>query len=124
MAKIFAPEALPHLKSTRDKRKRVDLVNEKLQGTTAIKGDMIVYPPENAGSAHYHADAYEFKFVLRGSGIFHIGKETVNLRAGHVIFLKPGDVHFFETSPDEDLAFVEFWLPPAQKTVWVDPNDP
>jgi len=124
VAKIFAPEALPHLSSTRDKRKRVDLVNDELQGTTAIKGDMIVYPPDNAGSAHYHADAFEFKFVLRGSGTFHIGQKMVNLKAGHIIFLEPGDVHFFHTSPDEDLAFVEFWLPPTQETVWVNPKDP
>jgi len=124
MAKIFAPDALPKLKSIRDKRQRVDLINDELQGTTAIRGDMIVYPPENAGSAHYHADAWEFKFVLRGSGTYHIGQETVELRAGHAMFMAPGDVHFFETSPDEDLAFVEFWLPPPQETVWGNPNDP
>ena len=124
MAKIYAPDALPHLTSTRDKRQRIDLVNEELQGTIAIRGDMIVYPPENAGSAHYHADAWEFKFVLRGSGTYHIGHETVELRAGHAMFMAPGEAHFFETSPDEDLAFVEFWLPPAQETVWVNPNDP
>ncbi len=115
MARIYAPEALPHLRSTRDKRKRVDLVTEELHGTNAIKGDMIVYPPENAGSPHYHKDAVEFKFVLRGSGTFHVGKETFRLRAGHIMFLKPGEVHFFETSPDEDLAFVEFWAPRRKK---------
>jgi quercetin dioxygenase-like cupin family protein len=123
MAKIYTPEELPHLSSTRDKRKRIDLINESIHGTTSIKGDMIVYPPDNAGSAHYHKDAYEFKFVLRGSGTFHIGQEAVELRAGHIMFLYPGDVHFFETSPDEDLAFVEFWLPPPQETVWINPDD-
>ncbi len=124
MARIFAPESLPKLKSTRDKRKRIDLVNESLQGTTSIKGDMIVYPPNNVGSAHYHADAYEFKYVLRGKGTFHIGQETIQLREGHIMFMSPGDVHFFETSLDDDLAFVEFWLPPPKETIWVDPNDP
>ena len=49
MAKIFAPDELPHLSSTRDNRKRIDLITEELQGTQAILGDMIVYPPENIG---------------------------------------------------------------------------
>lgn len=124
MARIFAPEELPHLRSTRDKRKRVDLVNESLQGTTAIRGDMIVYPPENVGSAHYHKSAHEFKFVLRGSSTYHISGETLTLRAGHVIFMRPGEVHHMETGSEEGVAFVEFWLPAQRDTVWVNPEDP
>lgn len=124
MARIFAPEQLPKLHSTRDKRKRIDLVTPETVGTTALRGDMIVYPPSNAGSPHFHRDAHEVKVVLRGSGTYHIGDETVELRAGHIIWMMPGDIHFFETSPDEDLAFVEFWLPPTNDTVWVNSDDP
>jgi len=124
MAKIFKPEELPHLQSTRDKRKRIDLISEALQGTQAILGDMIVYPPENVGSPHYHRGAAEIKYLLRGSATFNIGGEDHHLREGHIIVLKPGEVHHCRTGSGEDLAFLEFWIPAAKDTAWVDPQDP
>jgi quercetin dioxygenase-like cupin family protein len=124
MAKIFAPDELPHLSSTRDKRQRIDLITEELHGTQAIRGDMIVYPPENTGSPHYHRGAVEIKYVLRGSGTFDIDGELYQVRAGHMILLERGEVHHFTTNPGEDLAFLEFWIPAAKDTAWVDPEDP
>lgn len=124
MAKIFAPDELPRLSSTRDKRKRIDLISEALQGTQAILGDMIVYPPENIGSAHYHRGAVEIKYILRGSGTYHIEGVPYEVRAGHVILLDRGEVHHFTTGPGEDLVFLEFWIPAAKDTAWVNPEDP
>jgi len=124
MAKIFAPDDLPQLRSTRDKRKRIDLISEDLQGTQAIRADMIVYPPENTGSPHYHRGAVEIKYVLRGSGTFNIEGEPTHVREGHMILLERGEVHHFTTDPGEDLAFLEFWLPAAKDTAWVNPEDP
>ena len=124
MAKIFAPDELPRLNSTRDKRKRIDLITEKLQGTQAILGDMIVYPPENVGSPHYHRGAVEIKYVLRGGGTFNIEGEAYQVHQGNIIVLKRGEVHHFITEADDDLAFLEFWLPAAKDTAWVDPEDP
>jgi uncharacterized RmlC-like cupin family protein len=52
----------------------VDLVTRETVGAQRLKGDLIVYPPDNEGSAHYHADATEVKLVLRGSGTFFVGR--------------------------------------------------
>jgi mannose-6-phosphate isomerase-like protein (cupin superfamily) len=124
MPKIHSPEELPHWISTRDKRKRLDLVNEVIQGTTLIKGDKIYYPPDNAGSAHWHRDAVEVKYILRGSATFIIDDQAYEVREGHALLLKPGEVHHNKTSPDEELEFVEFWVPPAQVSDWVNTRDP
>jgi quercetin dioxygenase-like cupin family protein len=124
MAKIFAPDELPRLSSTRDKRKRIDLITEGLQGTKTILGDMIVYPPENVGSPHYHRGAVEIKYLLRGSGTFNIDGESYRVHEGHIVVLERGEVHNFITDVDEDLVFLEFWLPAAKDTAWVNPEDP
>jgi quercetin dioxygenase-like cupin family protein len=124
MAKIFTPDELPHFRSTRDKRKRVDLITHKLQGTRAILGDLIVYPAENVGSAHYHQGAVEIKYVLRGNATFNIDGAEYPVRQGNIIVLDRGEVHHFATEAGEDLAFLEFWLPAAKDTAWVDPKDP
>lgn len=124
MAKVFAPKELPHLRSTRDKRKRIDLISEQLQGTQAILGDMIVYPPDNVGSAHYHRGAAEIKYILRGSGTYNIEGKAYQVHEGHIILLEKGEVHHFTTDPGEDLVFLEFWLPAAKDTAWVNPEDP
>lgn len=124
MARIFQAEELPRLRSTRDKRKRVDLVTQETVGAVGLRGDLIVYPPQNEGSPHYHPDVTEVKLVLRGSGTFFINGVGRRLRAGDLVVLRPDDVHHFRTEAQEDLAFVEFWIPGDRQTVWVNPEDP
>ena len=83
-----------------------------------------VYPPDNKGSPHYHADAYEFKYVLRGQGTFNLNEKQIDVRSGHIIFLSSGDILFFETKEEQEIAIVEFWFPPPKKTMWLNQNDP
>ena len=47
----------PVLDSEHDARKRIYLVTPKLFGTTAIKGEMIIYPPGTSAANHHHEGA-------------------------------------------------------------------
>ena len=83
------------------------------------RGYDCVYPPDNKGSPHYHADAYEFKYVLRGQGTFNLNEKKIDVRSGYIIFLSSGDIHFFETKEEQETAFLEFWFPPPKNTMWL-----
>jgi mannose-6-phosphate isomerase-like protein (cupin superfamily) len=40
-----------------------------------------------------------------------------------IVLVGPDEVHWFENDTPENFTFVEFWAPPPQETVWVDPED-
>jgi mannose-6-phosphate isomerase-like protein (cupin superfamily) len=37
--------------------------------------------------------------------------------------VEPNEVHWFSNEGGEDFSFVEFWVPPPTKTVWVKADD-
>ncbi|HWO69233.1 MAG TPA: cupin domain-containing protein [Actinomycetota bacterium] len=124
MARLFPRSVLPHLRSTRDTRDRLDLVTDDVPvGATRIRADRIVYHPGDTAAAHYHTDCHHLFYVLRGAGVLHADEETHRLAAGMVAVVGPGEVHWFENDTDADFAFVELWAPPPRETVWVRADD-
>jgi len=59
----------PVLSSEHDARSRIYLASPGLWATTAVKGEMIIYPPGCAGAAHHHEGAEHFQYVISGSGV-------------------------------------------------------
>lgn len=124
MAKVFARERLPHLRSTRDSRDRLDLITDDVPvGASRIRADRIRYHPGDTAAAHYHTDCHHLFFVLEGEGLIHVDASARRLTAGTVAVVGPGEMHWFENDTDRDFAFVEFWAPPPVETVWVDAGD-
>ncbi|HEU4450389.1 MAG TPA: cupin domain-containing protein [Gaiellaceae bacterium] len=124
MARVFSREELPRFASLRDARDRLDLVTENVPvGATALRADRIVYRPGDTAARHYHVGSTQVFFVLRGNGLVHVDGEPRRLEPGSVVVVEPERVHWFENDGESEFAFVEYWAPPPEETVWVDEGD-
>lgn len=112
----------PLLESKHDARKRVYLVTPALFGTTAIKGEMIIYPPLTEAPRHYHTGAAHFMYFLKGSGTAFAGDKSFAVREGDVVYYGDSEVHALRGGELQDMVFSEFFVPAGAKTVWVEPE--
>jgi sulfur carrier protein len=88
MAKLFAKEDLPHLRSTRDTRDRLDLITASVSvDATKLRADRIKYHPGDTAAAHYHSDCHHIFHVLGGTGILHVDAESLRLSAGMTVIV-------------------------------------
>jgi quercetin dioxygenase-like cupin family protein len=100
VARIFPKELLPHLRSTRDTRDRLDLVTENVPvGARSLRVDRIRYHPGDTAAAHYHTDCHHVFYVLEGEGVLHADEGHHRLSAGMVAVVGPGEVHGSTTTP-------------------------
>jgi len=109
----------PVLLSEHDSRRRIYLASTGLWGTEAVKGEMIIYPPGAIGAAHHHEGAEHFQFIVSGGGTAVLGDDRVELGEGDLLYNLENEVHSFENLRDEDMVFVEFFVPGRNRTVWV-----
>lgn len=119
---IHGPD-LPRLESTRDGRRRIDLVTEELFGFKDLKADHITYRPGDTAAAHYHVGAKHIWFVSEGQGVYHVEEETYELYAGDVAIAGDSEVHWFENPNVEPFAFYELWVPAPKETIWIREDD-
>jgi len=110
----------PVLDSEHDARKRIYVVTPRLFGTKAIKGEMIIYPPGTEASNHHHEGAKHFMYVLEGRGTAYANEKPIALRKGDVIHYDDRERHYLRSEGDEDMVFVEFFVPGVYKTVWAE----
>jgi mannose-6-phosphate isomerase-like protein (cupin superfamily) len=108
----------PVLDSQHDARKRIYVVTPKLFGTRAIKGEMIIYPPDTQAANHHHEGAEHFMYVLQGRGTAYANEQPLPLRKGDLIYYGDRERHYLHSEGDENLVFVEFFVPGVYKTVW------
>jgi len=108
----------PVLDSEHDARKRVYIVTPKLFGTTAVKGEMIVYPPGTQASNHHHVGAEHFMYVIKGRGTAYANERAIPVRAGDLIYYDDCERHYLRSEGNEDMVFAEFFVPGVYKTVW------
>jgi quercetin dioxygenase-like cupin family protein len=110
----------PVLDSKHDARKRIYLVTPKLFGTTAIKGEMIVYPPGTMAANHHHEGAEHFMYILQGRGTVYANEQPFPVRKGDVVYYPDRERHFLSAADDTEMRFAEFFVPGEFKTIWVD----
>jgi quercetin dioxygenase-like cupin family protein len=108
----------PLLDSKHDSRKRIYMATPQLFGTRAMKCEMIIYPPNTSGSKHLHEGAEHFKYVLEGSGTGYADDAPHSLKAGDVVYHPAGEWHYSLTGANENVRFIEFFVPGVFKTVW------
>jgi len=108
----------PVLDSEHDARKRIYMATPKLFGTKAIKGEMIIYPPGTEASNHHHEGAEHFMYVLRGRGTAYANESPIPVRKGDLIYYDDRERHYLRSEGDEEMAFVEFFVPGEYKTIW------
>jgi quercetin dioxygenase-like cupin family protein len=108
----------PVLDSKHDARKRIYVVTPQLFGTKAIKGEMIIYPPGTEGANHHHEGAEHFMYVLKGYGTAYANEKPIAVRKGDLIYYDDFERHWLRCESQEEMAFVEFFVPGAYKTIW------
>lgn len=55
---------------------------------------------------HHHEEMYEIYLVARGESTAMVDGEEVQLQAGDLLVVEPGEVHTFVTSSEDYLHFV------------------
>lgn len=108
----------PVLDSQHDARKRIYVVTPKLFGTKAIKGEMIIYPPGTEAANHHHEGAEHFMYVTKGRGVAYANENPIQVNKGDLIYYDDRERHYLKSEGDEDMVFVEFFVPGEYKTVW------
>ncbi|MGQ0524734.1 MAG: cupin domain-containing protein [Betaproteobacteria bacterium] len=108
----------PVLDSKFDARKRIYVATPKLLGTKAIKAEIVIYPKATTGSNHHHEGAEHFMYMIKGSTTGYSNEEPHRYKAGDLVYHPDGERHYSSTGPDEDLMFVEFFVPAEYRTVW------
>jgi quercetin dioxygenase-like cupin family protein len=110
----------PVLDSQHDARKRIYVVTPNLFGTKAIKGEMIIYPAGTEGSDHHHEGAEHFMYVLKGHGTAYANERPIPVRKGDLIYYDDFERHWLRSEGNEEMAFVEFFVPGVYKTIWAE----
>jgi len=114
--------AEPTLDSEHDGRKRIYLVTPTLFGTRAVKGEMIIYPPGAEAANHHHEGAEHFQYFISGRGTALLSEEPHPVRAGDTLYNYEFERHNFVNDGDENMVFVEYFVPAECRTIWVDPE--
>ena len=110
----------PVLNSEFDARKRIYMVTPQLSGTKAVKGEMILYPPGTEAANHHHEGAEHFQVILRGAATFYLNDAPHKVAAGDTVYIYDHERHYFINDGDEELAFIEYFVPGYYKTVWAE----
>jgi mannose-6-phosphate isomerase-like protein (cupin superfamily) len=64
------------------------------------------YAEVGVDDRHVHDEMYEIYFVARGASSAEVNGEQVELRAGDLLVVEPGEPHTFTSSSDDYLHFV------------------
>ena len=68
-------------------------------------------PPDTAELLHYHEQARQVFFILKGRALFIIDGEQTELREQQGIEILPGQQHFIANNQQNDLEFILYSYP-------------
>lgn len=112
----------PMLQSEHDERTRIYVATPRLFGTRAVVGELVAFPPGTVSQNHHHVGAEHFQYVLRGDATVYLNETPRRIRAGDLLYKYDGERHYCENDGEEELVFVEFFVPGEYETVWVNPE--
>jgi mannose-6-phosphate isomerase-like protein (cupin superfamily) len=75
----------------------------------AVKQELM--PPDTAEKMHYHEEATQFFFILKGRAKFIIDGEDIELREQQAIQINPMQKHFIANHQNTDLEFILYSYP-------------
>lgn len=120
VAQFFDLGAEPVLQSEHDERTRIYVASSKLFGTTALAGELVIFPAGTSSANHHHVGAEHFQLILRGSGTVYIDETPHRIRPGDLVYKYDRERHYCQNDDDGELAFLEFFAPGEWETVWAD----
>jgi quercetin dioxygenase-like cupin family protein len=112
----------PVLQSKNDGRKRVPLVTAETCQTTAIKVQMVIYPPGTKSPNYRHEGAESFIYLVSGRGTAGTLDQSSSVRKGDLIWFRDGEWHRLEAEADSEMRFLILYAPGVFRTAWEDPS--
>ena len=55
---------------------------------------------------HIHKEVYHIQYALKGNYIVGIGDKEYEIRPGDIIYIKPGEIHWYRNPNKEDAEFL------------------
>lgn len=80
-------------------------------GSTKHSFGHVVIPPNCSSRAHYHPEAEETYYILKGKAKMIINGKEYYVHSGDTIFVRPPERHQIFTEGDEDLEFIVICAP-------------
>ena len=83
--------------------------SESETATASSEGSYIgayEYAPGGWITAHQHADAEQWYYILSGTGLMKVGDEEREARAGHIVFVPRNAVHSYKVVGDQPLRLL------------------
>ena len=71
-------------------------------------------PPQTAEKLHFHTDAEQFFFILKGEATFLIEGESISVQGNVGLQIYAGQKHKIMNLNNEDLEFILFSYPSTQ----------
>ncbi|MEK7130544.1 MAG: cupin domain-containing protein [Patescibacteria group bacterium] len=93
-----------------------------LGGATKHSFGHVVIPPKCSSRLHYHPEAEETYYILKGKGKMLIDGKEHFVHSGDAIFIRPSEKHQIFTEGNKDLEFIVICAPSWEPTnsVFVD----
>ena len=79
--------------------------------TNALSVKQELMPPDTAEELHYHEQARQVFFILKGRALFTINDEQTELREQQGIEILPGQQHLIANNQQTDLEFILYSYP-------------
>ncbi|UMQ39936.1 cupin domain-containing protein [Chryseobacterium sp. Y16C] len=82
-----------------------------LKDTPGLSVKQEIMPPGTAEKRHFHKDAEQFFYVLKGEAVFYIGDEKLFVKTGESITILPKSEHYISNESQEDVGFLVISTP-------------
>ncbi|MCY4086257.1 MAG: cupin domain-containing protein [Actinomycetia bacterium] len=83
------------------------ITNETVGSTKTVVG-RTVFPPGAMHDLHRHPNAEEWEYVLKGTGVKHVGQDAIEVKAGEIVFVPADEYHALE-NPSATETLVTIW---------------
>jgi len=71
----------------------------------------VLIPPDKASLLHYHPEAEESYYILKGKARILIGDEEATVAPGEIILIPPGKSHKIFNVSEDNLEFLVICVP-------------
>jgi len=72
-----------------------------------------IMPPKTAEKRHFHNEAEQFFYILKGEAVFYVNEEKFSVKTGESITVLPKSKHYIS---NESLEYLEFLVISAPST--------
>ncbi|WBV61933.1 cupin domain-containing protein [Chryseobacterium camelliae] len=77
-----------------------------LKDTQHLSVKQEIMPSGTAEKLHFHKQAEQFFYILKGEAVFYIDEEKISIKAGESITVLPKSKHYISNESEEELEFL------------------